>query len=86
MDDKCIMENLLNVTKGVCDLYMHGSIESSSPNVHRAFTDALNEALSMQSSIYREMSVQSGNKVACLRLYPQGLYCQYRKVFRLNSM
>ena len=43
MDDKCIMENLLNVTKGVCDLYMHGSIESSSPNVHRAFTDALNE-------------------------------------------
>jgi len=58
MDDKCIMENLLNVTKGVCDLYMHGSIESSSPSVHRAFTDALNEALSMQSCIYREMSAK----------------------------
>lgn len=56
MDDKIIMENLLNVTKGVCDLYMHGSIESSSPKVHRAFTDALNEALSMRSCIYREMS------------------------------
>ena len=29
MDDKMIMENLLNTTKGVCDLYMHGAIESS---------------------------------------------------------
>ena len=28
MDDKCIMENLLLVTKGACDLYLHGSIES----------------------------------------------------------
>ena len=29
MDDKCIMENLLLTTKGVCDLYMHGTIELS---------------------------------------------------------
>ena len=28
MDDKNIMENLLNCTKGACDLYMHGAIES----------------------------------------------------------
>jgi len=28
MDDKCLMENLLLVEKGVCDLYMHGTIES----------------------------------------------------------
>ena len=26
MDDKMIMENLLNTTKGVCDLYMHLSL------------------------------------------------------------
>ena len=25
MDDKCIMENLLLTTKGVCDLYMHST-------------------------------------------------------------
>ena len=30
MDDKCIMENLLLTTKGVCDLYMHGTIEAVS--------------------------------------------------------
>ena len=28
MDDKNLMESLLMSTKGVCDLYMHGSIES----------------------------------------------------------
>ncbi len=56
MNDKCIMENLLNVTKGACDLYMHGSIESSTANVHQAFTSALNETLCMQDSIYKQMS------------------------------
>ena len=29
MDDKCLMENMLLTTKGVCDLYMHGTIESA---------------------------------------------------------
>ncbi len=56
MNDKCVMENLLNVTKGACDLYMHGSIESSTANVHQAFTSALNDALCMQDSIYKQMS------------------------------
>lgn len=55
MDDKCIMENLLQTAKGACDLYMHGSIESSTPNVHQTFTSALNETLSMQGSIYKQM-------------------------------
>ena len=55
MDDRNIMENLLLTTKGACDLFMHGSIESSTPNVHQAFTTALNETLAMQSSIYKQM-------------------------------
>ena len=56
MDDKCIMENLLLTTKGVCDLYMHGTIESGSENVHNAFHTALTESLCMQDSIYKKMS------------------------------
>ena len=56
MNDKCVMENLLNVTKGACDLYMHGSIESSTANVHQAFTTALNDTLCMQEAIYKKMS------------------------------
>lgn len=55
MDDKCIMENLLLTTKGACDLYMHGSIESPTANVHQAFTSALNDTLCMQDKIYKQM-------------------------------
>jgi len=55
MDDKCIMENLLLTTKGACDLYLHGTLESSTPNVNRTFTSALNDTLSMQDQIYKQM-------------------------------
>ena len=56
MDDKTIMENILLTTKGVCDLFMHGAIESSTPKVNCAFKDSLNDALCMQDSIYQQMS------------------------------
>lgn len=56
MNDRDIMEGILLTTKGVCDLYMHGSIESGTPNVHQAFNTALNDTLCMQSSIYKQMS------------------------------
>lgn len=56
MDDKNLMENILLLEKGVCDLFMHGTIESSTPNVHQAFSTALNDALCMQDSIYDKMS------------------------------
>ena len=57
MDDKTIMENLLLTTKGVCDLYMHGTIESAgTSNVHSTFKTALTDALSMQGDIYKTMT------------------------------
>ena len=56
MNDQSIMENLLLATKGVCDLYMHGTIESSTPNVHRAFDAALSDNLCMQEDIYKKMT------------------------------
>lgn len=56
MNDKEIMENLLLTTKGLCDLYLHGSIESDTPHVHEAFHSALNDALCMQNDIYRQMA------------------------------
>ena len=58
MDDKCIMENLLLVTKGACDLYLHGSIESPTANVHQTFTNALDSTLTMQDAIYKQMSAK----------------------------
>ncbi len=58
MDDKCIMENLLLTTKGVIDLYMHGAIESSTANVHQTFATAFEDALSMNNTIYKQMSAK----------------------------
>ena len=56
MDDKCIMENLLLTTKGVIDLYMHGAIESSTANIHQAFSSAFDDTLNMQDNIYKQMA------------------------------
>lgn len=56
MDDRCIMENLLQTAKGSCDLYLHGTIESGTANVHQTFNQALNSTLCMQSDIYKAMS------------------------------
>ncbi len=58
MGDRDIMENLLLTTKGVCDLYMHGTIESSTTNVHQTFHQALKESLCMQDDIYQKMSAK----------------------------
>ena len=58
MDDKCVMENLLFTTKSVCDLYLHGTIESSTANVHQTFDQALNESLRIQDQLYKEMSAK----------------------------
>lgn len=55
MGDKEKMEDLLMSVKGVCDLYLHGTIESNTSDVHRAFDDALSESLKMQSEIYQKM-------------------------------
>lgn len=58
MEDKCIMENILFTTKNACDLYMHGTVESSTSNVHSTFNTALNDTLSMQDSVYKKMSAK----------------------------
>ncbi len=58
MGDKNLMENILLLEKGTCDLYMHGTIESSTTNVHKAFDNALNDSLCMQDTIYSKMSAK----------------------------
>ena len=56
MDDKQIMESILLTTMGACDLYMHGTIESPTANVHQTFSTALNDTLCMQDNIYKQMA------------------------------
>lgn len=56
MDDKNLMENLLLLEKGVCDLFMHGALESPTGKVHQTFNDALRESICMQDTLYTKMA------------------------------
>lgn len=56
MEDKYLMEKELLIIKGVCDLYLHGTIESTTAEVHIAFKDALNTSLDIQNKIYNLMA------------------------------
>ena len=56
MEDRDLMEKELLLIKGSCDLYLHGTIEASTAEVHCAFKEALNECLNIQNKIYNLMS------------------------------
>ena len=56
MDDKELMEKELLVIKGVCDLYLHGTLESTTAEVHNAFKQALNTSLDIQNKLYNLMA------------------------------
>lgn len=63
MQDKDLMEKELLIIKGVCDLYLHGTIESSTAEVHCAFKEALNESLDIQNKIYNLMAERGWYKM-----------------------
>lgn len=56
MEDRDLMEKELLIIKGVCDLYLHGTIESTTAEVHTAFKEALNESLDIQNKLYNLMA------------------------------
>ncbi|MDR1003370.1 MAG: spore coat protein [Oscillospiraceae bacterium] len=56
MDDKTIMSTVLTNVKSQCDLLMHGTIESSTANVHSTFDDALRDCMDVQNQIYCKMA------------------------------
>ena len=58
MYDRNLMQDILLLEKGVCDLYMHGAIESSTQNINQTFKSALNESLCMQDDIYKKMEAK----------------------------
>ena len=56
MDNKTMLEGILWDLKCLSDLFMHGSIESGTPSLHKTFKDALNEVLTLQNELYNLMS------------------------------
>ena len=56
MEDKDLMEKELLNAKSACDLYMHGTVESTTAEAHTAFKEALNTSLDIQNKIYNLMA------------------------------
>lgn len=56
MNDKNLMEEILLLVKGGSDLYLHGTIESSTLNVHDTFFNTLCDILKMQNEVYSKMA------------------------------
>ena len=59
MNDKLLMDDVLTSIKAQCDLYLHATIESATPDVHEAFNNALFEFLRIQNEVYSKMSVRN---------------------------
>lgn len=55
MEDRELMERELLLMKGISTLYLHGSIESETQEVHEAFKCALEESLNIENKIYNLM-------------------------------
>lgn len=62
MEDKYIMENLLNMIKTMAGLYEHASVESPTDNIHQTFSEQLQETLCMQHELYTAMNKQGWYK------------------------
>ncbi len=56
MDNKTMLEGILWDLKCLADLFLHGSIESGTPELHKKFKDALNDILTLQNELYTLMS------------------------------
>ena len=56
MNDKLIMENILLLLKGTCEVYVHGSQEASNKKVHEVLKESLVEILKMQYEVYTKMT------------------------------
>lgn len=55
MESKLIMNTILTSTKNISDILYHGSVESSTPDIHSAFHNTLNECLDLQNEIFTFM-------------------------------
>ncbi len=56
MDNKTMLEGILWDLKTLGDLFLHGTIESGTKNVHKTFKDSLDDVLTMQNDLYTLMS------------------------------
>ena len=56
MDNKLIMENYLLVLKSTIEVYNHGTLESSNPDIRDLLKHGLDETITSQANTYDEMT------------------------------
>lgn len=56
MDDKLLMENYLLVLKSTVEVFVHGTLESSNPDVRNLLKEGLDSIMSSQANTYDEMT------------------------------
>ncbi|MDE5539764.1 MAG: spore coat protein [Bacilli bacterium] len=56
MNDQLLMENMLLLLKSTVEVYVHGSLESSTKPVHNTLKNALDEIIKMQDELYNKMT------------------------------
>ena len=72
------------IEKGVCDLYMHGAIESTTKEVHCAFKEALNTSLDIQNKLYNLMKEKGWYQTECADSLKK--LAKLNKNFKINSI
>lgn len=63
MNDKLIYENILLILKSNMEVYTHGTLESSNPDIRTSIQYGLMETLKMQDELYQKMSEQGWYQV-----------------------
>ena len=56
MNNQILMENYLLVIKSTIEVYVHGTLESSNPDVRKVLKKGLDETLVHQADTYDEMT------------------------------
>ena len=67
MNDQLIMENYLLVLKSTNEVYVHGTLESSNPDVRSCLRSGLDETLNSQARTYDEMTKYGWYKISNIK-------------------
>lgn len=78
MDSKTMLEGILWDLKELSDLGLHGTIESGTSKVHKAFLDTLNTTLEMQDNLFQLMSEEG---YYCPSKADQNKICQVKDCY-----
>jgi len=56
MNDQILMDNYLLILKSTMEVYVHGTLESSNPDVRNILKNGLDETVGHQARTYDEMT------------------------------